>query len=146
MASIVNAVGNATQCDSGAGYWNNTAIVVTWDDWGGWYDHEAPTILPPPFGDYQYGFRVPFIFVSAYTQPGYINNDRLDFGSILRFLERNFNLPDKGLMFADKRASTDLTGFYDFTRTPRPFQQVSAQRSASFFLKDKRVQLDPDDQ
>src|SRR6202007_2310918 len=38
VASIVNAIGNATSCDSGAGYWNSTAIVITWDDWGGWYD------------------------------------------------------------------------------------------------------------
>ena len=146
VASIVNAVGNASSCDSGAGYWNNTAILITWDDWGGWYDHEAPTILDPPLDQYQYGFRVPMIFVSAYTPKGYINNLRHDFGSILRFLQHNFNLPDQGLMFADKRSQTNLAAFYDLTQTPRPFQSVSAQRNAAFFLNDKRKQLDPDDQ
>ena len=64
----------ARACDNGAGYWNNTAIFITWDDWGGWYDHEPPTILAQPEGDYQYGFRVPLVVVSAYTPQGYINN------------------------------------------------------------------------
>jgi len=146
VASIVNAIGNATSCDSGAGYWNDTAIVITWDDWGGWYDHEAPTILKPPLDQYQYGFRVPLIFVSAYTPKGYINNNRHDFGTILRFLEHNFNLPDQGLMFADLRSQTNLAEFYDLTQTPRPFQTISAQKNAAFFMNDKRKQLDPDDQ
>src|SRR5215471_7048967 len=44
VASIVNAIGNSAQCDGGTGYWNDTAIFITWDDWGGWYDHEPPTI------------------------------------------------------------------------------------------------------
>jgi phospholipase C len=146
VASIVNAVGKATSCDGGTGYWNDTAIVITWDDWGGWYDHEAPTILPPPFGGYQYGFRVPMIFVSAYTPPAYINNNRHDFGSIVKFIQRNFGLTEGGLMFADQRSKTNLAEFYDLTQPPRTFQTVTASRPASFFLKDKRKMLDPDDQ
>src|SRR5262249_35035499 len=122
------------------------AILITWDDWGGWYDHEPPTILPPPMDQYQYGFRVPLIFVSAYTPKGYINNFRHDFGTILRFVERNFNLPDQGLMFADQRSDTALGEFFDLTRSPRPFQTITAQKSAAYFIKDKRKQLDPDDQ
>lgn len=75
VASIVNAIGNSA-CKDGNGltYWQNTAIVITWDDWGGWDDHEPPTFLPFPEGGYQYGFRVPMIFASAYTPAGYINN------------------------------------------------------------------------
>ena len=145
VASIVNAIGTANSCEGGAGYWNDTAILITWDDWGGWYDHEPPTILPGPTGDYQYGFRVPFIFVSAYTPKGYINNVRHDFGSILRFLEHNFNLPDQGLTFADARSQSNLTEFYNFAQPPRPFQNVTAQKNAAFFLNDKRKPLDPDD-
>jgi phospholipase C len=86
VASIVNAIGASTACDSGAGYWANTAIFITWDDWGGGYDHEPPTILAQPQGDYQYGFRVPLIAVSAHTPAGYINNRRHDFGSLRRWM------------------------------------------------------------
>ena len=58
VASIVNAIGNS-KCTNpdGSTYWDSTAILVTWDDWGGWYDHEPATILDQPQGDYQYGFR-----------------------------------------------------------------------------------------
>jgi phospholipase C len=63
VADIVEAVGNngVNQCN----YWSNTAIVVTWDDWGGFYDHVP---IPQPFrNQYELGFRVPLLFVSAYT-------------------------------------------------------------------------------
>jgi phospholipase C len=145
VASIINAIGTATTCDGGAGYWGDTAIFITWDDWGGWYDHEPPTIVNEPLGDYQYGFRVPLLVVSAFTPKGLINNNRHDFGSILKFIEHNFGLPLGGLNFADARSATDLTGFFDLNMAPRPFTTISAAKSARFFLKDKRKQLDPDD-
>ena len=50
VASIVNAIGKSS-------YWNSTAIIVTWDDWGGWYDHVPPQI----YNSYELGFRVPMI-------------------------------------------------------------------------------------
>ena len=146
VASIVNAIGNSTTCDGNTGYWQNTAIFVTWDDWGGFYDHEPPTILSQPQGDYQYGFRVPLIVVSAYTPQGYIDNAGHDFGSILRFIEQNFGIQEGALNFADARATNDLTGFFNLLGTPRPFQAISAPKSASFFLNDKRPPTDPDDQ
>jgi phospholipase C len=146
VASIVNAIGNSTGCDGNTGYWNNTAILITWDDWGGWYDHESPTILAQPEGDYQYGFRVPLVVVSAYTPQGYINNARHDFGSILRFVEFNFGIPPGSLNFADARAKTDLTGFFDLTKAPRAFETIPAPKDANFFLHDKRKATDPDDQ
>ncbi len=92
LAGSLGVRGSSTSCDSNTGYWKNTAIFITWDDWGGWYDHEPPTILDGPQGDYQYGFRVPLLVVSAYTPSGYINNSRHDFGSILRFIEDNFGI------------------------------------------------------
>jgi phospholipase C len=146
VASIVNAIGQSTSCDNNTGYWNNTAIFITWDDWGGWYDHESPTILAQPEGDYQYGFRVPLVVVSAYTPSGYINNDRHDFGSILRFVESNFGIVEGALHFADARAKNALAGFFDLTQTPRSFQVISAPKDAKFFLNDKRKATDPDDQ
>jgi phospholipase C len=145
VAAIVNAIGNHPTCPNGEVYWHNTAIIITWDDWGGWYDHEPPTILPQPQGDYQYGFRVPLIVVSAYTPAGYINNFRHDFGSILRFIEHNFGIPEGQLTFADHRATTDLGGFFHLDQAPRPFQRVSAAKDATYFLNDKTVPTDPDD-
>ena len=85
------------------------------------------------------------IFISAYTSAGYINNARHDFGSILRFIEHNFGIQEGALNFADSRATNDLTAFYDFSHTPRAYENVSAPKSASFFLHDKRKATDPDD-
>ena len=143
VASIVNAIGNSTTCDSNTGYWNNTVILITWDDWGGWYDHVAPPLLANT--SYQYGFRVPFIVVSAYTPPGYISNRQYDFGVILRFIEHNFGIHEGALNFADARANNDLLGFFRLT-LPRTFQPISASKNADFFLNDKRPPTDPDDQ
>jgi phospholipase C len=145
VSAIVNAIGNSSKCDNNAGYWQNTAILIAWDDWGGWYDHERPTTLAQPEGDYQYGFRVPLLFVSAYTPAGYINNSRHDFGSMLRFIEHNFGIRQGALNFADARAKNDLTGFFDLSKTPRKFETVNAPKSAAFFLHDKRKATDPDD-
>ena len=146
VASIVNAIGDRTGCDNNAGYWKNTAILITWDDWGGWYDHEPPPILAGDQGDYQYGFRVPLIVVSAYTPEAYINNTPHDFGSILRFIQHNFGVREGALNFADARAKSDLTEFFDLTQLPRAFQDIAAPKDLAFFLNDIRPATDPDDQ
>ncbi len=80
MASVVNATGNSP-------YWANTAIVIAWDDWGGFYDH-----VPPPSitNSYEYGFRVPLIVVSPYAKPANISHTVYVFGSILKFIEKTF--------------------------------------------------------
>lgn len=145
VAAIVNAIGTSTTCDNGEGYWKDTAIVVTWDDWGGWYDHVAPTILPGAQGDYQYGFRVPLIFISAYTPVKYIDNNRMDFGSILRFIEFNFGIKEGALNFADARSTGNLNAFYKLKTAPRSFTTIAAPKKASFFLNDKRTPTAPDD-
>jgi len=146
VASIVNAVGNSKKCDKGQGYWENTAIIITWDDWGGWYDHVPPPILSQPQGDYQYGFRVPLIVVSAYTPKNYVNNLRHDFGSILRFVEHNFGIGEGALNFSDARSKSNLAGFFNLAAPPRKFQDVGAPKNADYFLNDKRRASDPDDQ
>jgi phospholipase C len=151
VASVVNAVGNSTCTDkvnSGTlTYWQDTAIFITWDDWGGWYDHEPPTILAGIQGDYQYGFRVPMIVVSAYTNPGYVDNSRYDFGSILRFVEHNFanlGLTEGELGFADSRATTDFTAFFQLNQVPRKFSPIPAPKGADFFINDPRPPEPPD--
>jgi phospholipase C len=144
VSSIVNAVGTNTTCDK-KGYWEDTAIVVTWDDWGGWYDHVAPTILPGVQGDYQLGFRVPLLFISAHTPAGTVSNVRNDFGSILRFVEKNFNLREGGLGFADARSTTNLQEFYDFLLGPFPFKEVNAPLKAADFINDNSAPTPPDE-
>ncbi len=151
VASIVNAIGNSTCTDPvehrTLSFWQDTAIIITWDDWGGWYDHEPPTILPGVEGDYQYGFRVPLIVVSAYTPQGYVDNTRHDFGSILRFIEYNFSnlgLTEGELGFADSRSTSDLREFFNPFGAPRPFKSIAAPRSAQFFINDPRPPEAPD--
>jgi phospholipase C len=151
VSSIVNAIGQSPCVDIVNGrtltYWQDTAIFVTWDDWGGWYDHEPPTLLSTPQqgqGDYQYGFRVPLLVVSAYTPAGFVSNRRNDFGSILRFAEQNFGIPEGALNFADARAANDLTEFFQLDQSPRTFQVIPAPLDAQFFLHDKRPLEAPD--
>lgn len=143
IAAIINAIGNNPTCatgtpDAGQNFWQNTAIIVTWDDWGGWSDNQPAVILSPgppctstncP-GDYQYGFRVPLLVVSAYTPSGYINNSTHDFGSILRMIEDLNGLGRLG--FADTRASGDLVNFFSLT-TARTYSTVVAVEPGSFF-------------
>jgi phospholipase C len=145
VASVVNAIGNDTKCEQGQGYWSDTAILITWDDWGGWYDHEKPTILRGVQGDYQYGFRVPLLVVSAYTPQAYIDNDRHDFGSILRFMEGIFGITEGSLGFADARSKTDLQDFFDFQQKPRKFKTIPAPLDADFFINDTTPPSPPDD-
>jgi phospholipase C len=135
VASIVNAIGMSA-------YWKDTAIIVTWDDWGGWYDHEAPVLNTT---GYEGGFRVPLLFVSAYTAVGTVSNVRTDFGGILRFVEGNFGLGQGVLGFADARATANLSEFYDLSRSPRVFKRIQAPLGAAHFLLDKTPASDPDD-
>jgi hypothetical protein len=144
VAAIINSIGLNPTCPAGtlnAGerFWEDTAIIVTWDDWGGWSDHVPP---PTPAGlpctsshcqaDYQLGFRVPLLVVSAYTPPGYISNNPYDFGSILRTLEGIYGIPEGELGVADARAANDLRDF--FTGPFRAYTAVPAEEPASYFL------------
>jgi len=91
------------------------------------------------------GFRVPLIFVSAYTPAGYIDNLNYDFGSILRFIENNFDLGEGALGFADSRSSTDFSTFYNLGQAPRPFKAIPTVKSGLEFLFDNTPDTDPDD-
>ena len=125
VGDIVNAIGQGmagSTCNplNAPFYWNNTVILITWDDWGGLYDH----VNPPSMGyinshgsgaQYVYGFRVPLLVVSAYSpKRGYVSgsaagnsisscpispNPRYchDFGSILNFIEYVFGSGGKPL-------------------------------------------------
>ena len=138
VASIVNAIGNSE-------YWANTAIIITWDDWGGWYDHVAPKVINDGVSwgsGYVYGFRVPLIVVSAYAKAAYISHTTHDFGSILKFVETTFNLPSLG--YADGPAD-DLSDCFDLTDAPLTFHTIPAALDAAHFINDKSPPTDPDD-
>ncbi len=129
VSAIVNAVGGydnkgtplsvANGNGYNCGYWGNTAILITWDDWGGFFDDINPVKYMSRNNNgtggypgtcvsgvcngthYVYGFRVPLIVVSPYTPSGYISGGGIyppncpssychDFGSILNFIEYAF--------------------------------------------------------
>jgi phospholipase C len=145
VAAIVNAIGTNTNCDDGTGYWKDTAIFITWDDWGGWYDHVRPVFQTGSNqNDYQLGFRVPLVVVSAYsTAPGYISNLQYDFGSILKGVEGIFELGSLG--FADARATNDLHDFFNFNQPATVYKTIPAPLGGSFFLKSAGEEKDPPD-
>jgi phospholipase C len=70
-------------------YWQNTALVLTWDDYGGFYDHVAP----PKLDEYGLGPRVPAILISPYARAGVIDHTPYEFCSVLRFIEDRFGVP-----------------------------------------------------
>jgi phospholipase C len=146
VASIVNAVGTSPcKNPDGSSYWSSTAIIITWDDWGGWYDHERPALLPYPEGGYQHGFRVPLIVVSAYTPAGFVSNQAAAFGAVVRFIEQNFGIMEGALTFADARGKNDLTEYFSLDQPPRTFIPIKAPLSARYFLTRKPSHLPVDD-
>jgi phospholipase C len=114
VAAIVNSLGQSQ-------YWKDTAIFVTWDDWGGWYDH----VKPPIDNYYELGFRVPLLVISPYARQGYVSKMRHEFGSILAFTEETYGIPKGSLQTSDVR-SDDLMDAFDFTQKPRVFQPIKA--------------------
>ncbi len=130
-------------------YWNDTAIFVTWDDWGGWYDHVPPFQVGGwPTEDwgagYIYGFRVPLLVVSAYTPAGYVDNANHDFGSLLGFVETNFKLSRIGPGYWADAHGGNLDPFFTLTK-PRPFIGIAASVTAAHFLHAERSPQGPDD-
>jgi phospholipase C len=91
--------------------WSNSAIFLTWDDFGGYYDHVAPISLDQ-FG---LGMRVPLLIISPYAKAGYISHTQYEFASVLKFIEERFNLPF--LTTRDANAN-DTTDSFNFNQTP----------------------------
>lgn len=108
ITNIVNTVMNSS-------YWSSTAIFVTWDDWGGFYDH-----VPPPHIDgVGLGPRAPLIVISPYAKHGYISHQQGEFSSFVKFIEQDFNLPNLGQRDSLSQTS-NLMDFFDFQQTPQP--------------------------
>ncbi|HEY1654039.1 MAG TPA: alkaline phosphatase family protein [Candidatus Tumulicola sp.] len=132
VSQIVDAVGGSSQ-------WNTTAIIVVWDDWGGFFDH-----VPPPQLDYQgLGFRVPMLVVSPYAKHGYVSHTQYEFASILRFIEDNWKLDRIGS--ADERAAS-IADCFDFHQHARGFVPLRVKYSRAFFLRQRPSYQPVDDE
>jgi phospholipase C len=108
--------------------WSSTAIFVSWDDWGGFYDHTVPPVVDPN----GYGLRVPGIVISPYARTGYVDHQILSHDAYNKFIEDDFlggqrlgpatdGRPDPR---PDVRESVsilgDLSADFDFGQPPRP--------------------------
>jgi phospholipase C len=130
VANVINTIGASP-------FWSSTAVFVTWDDWGGWYDHVAPQ----KFDGYGLGFRVPLLVVSPYAKHGYVSHAQHEFGSILKFTEETFGLGSLGT--TDVRAD-DLADCFDFTQKPGTYVPVAVTYRAAYFLAHAHDRNKPD--
>jgi phospholipase C len=112
--------------------WEKTALFITWDENGGFFDHVAPPVAPPgtPFeyltvedisnnsggikGPIGLGFRVPLLVASPYTRGGFLCSDTFDHTSLLRFLETRFGVEVPNLSEWRRSVTGDLTSAFDF--------------------------------
>ncbi len=108
VASTVNAIMNSPA-------WSSTAIFVTWDDFGGFYDH----IAPPQVDGVGLGPRVPLLVISPWAKPGYISTSQGEFASFAKFIEENFGLPSLGARDA-LGSTSDLMDYFDFSNPAQP--------------------------
>jgi phospholipase C len=111
VAAVVNAIGQTK-------YWNSSAVVVVWDDWGGYYDPIAPAKLDDQGGP---GFRVPMIVVSPYVPQGEVSHTVYGFGSIVRFIEDNWSLGRLGTTDVKSKSIGDM---FNFQQSPRRFVYI----------------------
>ncbi|PYS28020.1 MAG: hypothetical protein DMF75_19465 [Acidobacteria bacterium] len=118
-------------------HWNSVAIFVTWDDWGGWFDHVKPQVvekwdpkmaqrpqdaLPQFKGEpFRYGSRVPCLVVSPYAKQGYVSKVLHSHISLVRFCEDIFKLPPLNKRDA---AADGMADCFDFAQAPKPFPKL----------------------
>jgi phospholipase C len=130
VASLVNAIGESQ-------YWNNTAIFIFWDDYGGWYDPEPPAML-----DYDgLGMRIPMLIVSAYAKNGHVSHTHYEHGSILKFVEETFGLP--AMAASDTRATAPDDAF-NFNKPPRTFETIPSEHGINYFMHQPPDHRNPD--
>ncbi|HEY6485015.1 MAG TPA: alkaline phosphatase family protein [Candidatus Cybelea sp.] len=133
VANVVNAIGRSK-------YWKSTAVVILWDDWGGFYDEVKPPKVDRQGGR---GFRVPLLVVSPYVARNTISHTTYEFGSVVRFIEDTWSL---GRLGTTDQSSASIAGIFDFHQKPRPFIAIPSRRSRSYFLKQPPSGLPVDDE
>jgi phospholipase C len=121
VTSLVNAVMRSPD-------WSSTAIFVSWDDWGGFYDH----VVPPVVDKNGYGIRVPGLVISPCARAGYVDHQTLSFDAYAKFIEDDFLHGQRLDPATDGRPDPrptvreavpqlgDLVADFDFSRAPRP--------------------------
>lgn len=135
VTNIVNAVGQSC-------FWSSTEIIVTWDDWGGWFDHVCPGDLYAPGANndafhyststqcgtptttYTPGYRVPLLFISPYAVQHHISNNVYDFCSILLHVEKIFSLAS--LNTCDRTANDFTSEFSNYSKPPHAFKVLAS--------------------
>jgi len=133
VTAVVNSVGKSK-------YWNSSAIFILWDDSGGWYDPQ-----PPAFVDNDgLGFRLPLLIISPYALKGHVSHVPFEFGSILRFVEDQFDLGR--LAASDKRAKSPGPCCFDFKQKPRKFVPIKAPLNENYFRMQPEDGRAPDDE
>jgi phospholipase C len=109
VSYLVNAVMKSS-------YWDSTAIIITWDDYGGFYDH-----VPPPQVDYfGEGFRVPTLIISPWAKHGFIDHTPYEFGSLLSLVETIFGVPSLGARDSFGIGKNNMMNSFDFSQNPQP--------------------------
>jgi len=93
--------------------WNSTVVFLTWDDFGGFYDH----VPPPVRGNYHLGPRVPLLIISPYAKKGYVSHTQYEFSSFLKFVELRFGLP---ALNQDDAKANDMLDSFDIDQQPLP--------------------------
>ncbi len=94
-------------------YWPDSVIFITYDDYGGWYDHVAP----PKIDRWGPGARVPLLVISPWAKKGFVDHTQYDTTSLLKFIETRWDLAPLATRDA---ATNDLANAFDFTQTPLP--------------------------
>jgi phospholipase C len=102
--------------------WDSSAFMVSYDDWGGWYDH----VLPPHRDRHGDGFRVPALLISPYARQHVVDHTTLDFTSMLKFIEANWRL--RPLTSLDANAGS-IMGAFNFAQLPRRPAIIPLRRS-----------------
>lgn len=126
VASLVNAIGKSK-------YWKSSVVIVVWDDWGGFYDNAAPP-LTDDFGGL--GFRVPMLLLSPYAiagkaGKGYVAHTQYEFGSIIKYIEDNWNLGSLGT--SDERA-TSIGNVLNYSQPARTFTKIRSKFAFDHFM------------
>jgi len=91
-------------------YWNDTAVIITYDEHGGRWDHVAP----PTIDKWGPGLRVPTIIISPFAKKGFVDHTQYDTSSILKLIEERWSLPPLGTRDA---ATGDLLTAFDFSQS-----------------------------
>ncbi len=123
VTSIVNAIGQSK-------FWDSTAIFISWDDWGGWYDH----VDPPQIDQMGLGFRVPVLVISPYAKHGYVSHQTHEASGFLTYIEHNFALSNLG---ARDAVAANFADCFDYTQPPQPYTTVPTHHTVEYLIREK---------